>query len=98
MKRVLELLEQPHLKDIQLEFDIPFRELGFHRVPHKNSTFIGPTVNYLVELIETYFLVITITNIEIDNLELVGLWKKAFDMDIVFNYFKHDILHIDFIP
>ena len=41
------------------EFDIPFRELGFHGVPFKASAFIVPTVNYLIELVELPFLVIT---------------------------------------
>lgn len=98
VKRVSELWEQPHLKDLELEFDIPFRELGFHGVPYKASAFIVPTVNCLVELIESPFLVITISEIEIVNLERVGLGQKAFDMAIVFKDFKRDILRIDAIP
>eukprot|EP01018_Ginkgo_biloba_P030029 Gb_09795 [translate_table: standard] len=98
VKRVSELWEQPHLKELELEFDIPFRELGFHGVPHKASAFIVPTVNCLVELIETPFLVITISEIEIVNLERVGLGQKAFDMAIVFKDFKRDVLRIDAIP
>lgn len=98
VKRVSELWEQPHLKDLELEFDIPFRELGFHGVPHKASAFIVPTVNCLVELIETPFLVVTISEIEIVNLERVGLGQKAFDMAIVFKDFKRDVLRIDAIP
>lgn len=98
VKRVSELWEQSHLKDLELEFDIPFRELGFHGVPHKASAFIVPTVNCLVELIEIPFLVITISEIEIVNLERVGLGQKAFDMAIVFKDFKREILRIDAIP
>lgn len=98
VKRVSELWEQPHLKDLELEFDIPFRELGFHGVPHKASAFIVPTVNCLVELIETPFLVVTISEIEIVNLERVGLGQKAFDMAIVFKDFKREVLRIDAIP
>ncbi|GLJ05022.1 hypothetical protein SUGI_0009560 [Cryptomeria japonica] len=98
VKRVTELWEQPHLKDFELEFDIPFRELGFHGVPFKASAFIVPTVNCLVELVELPFLVITISEIEIVNLERVGLGQKAFDMAIVFKDFKRDVLRIDAIP
>uniref|UniRef100_A0A0D6QWA7 FACT complex subunit n=1 Tax=Araucaria cunninghamii TaxID=56994 RepID=A0A0D6QWA7_ARACU len=98
VKRVTELWEQPHLKAFELEFDIPFRELGFHGVPFKASAFIVPTVNCLVELIETPFLVVTISEIEIVNLERVGLGQKAFDMAIVFKDFKRDVLRIDAIP
>ncbi|KAJ7569137.1 hypothetical protein O6H91_01G063000 [Diphasiastrum complanatum] len=98
VKRIGELWEQPHLKDLDLEFDIPFRQLGFHGVPSKSSAFIVPTVNCLVELIETPFLVITLSEIEIVNLERVGLGQKAFDMAIVFKDFKKDIMRIDAIP
>ena len=72
VKQVRELIwEQPHLKYFELEFDIPFRELGFHGVPFKASAFIVPTVNCLVELVESPFLVIAISEIEIINLERV---------------------------
>lgn len=98
VKRVSELWEQPQFKDLDLEFDVPFRELGFHGVPHKASAFIVPTVNCLVELIEQPFLVVTLNDIEIVNLERVGLGQKAFDMTIVFKDFKRDVLRIDAIP
>lgn len=98
VKRVSELWDQPQFKDLDLEFDVPFRELGFHGVPHKASAFIVPTVNCLVELIEQPFLVVTLNDIEIVNLERVGLGQKAFDMTIVFKDFKRDVLRIDAIP
>lgn len=68
---------------MDLEFDIPFRELEFHRVPNKSLAFILPMVNRLVELIETPFLVVSLNEIDIMNLERVGLEHKAFDMPIV---------------
>lgn len=81
-----------------LEFDPPLRELGFHGVPHKASAFIVPTSSCLVELVETPFLVITLSEIEIVNLERVGLGQKNFDMAIVFKDFKRDVMRIDSIP
>ncbi|KAJ7544149.1 hypothetical protein O6H91_09G066200 [Diphasiastrum complanatum] len=98
VKRMTELWEQPQLKNLELEFDIPFRELGFHGVPNKSVAFIVPTVNCLVELIETPFLVVTLSEIEVINLERVGLGQKAFDMAVVFKDFKKDVLRIDAIP
>ncbi|CAI7763298.1 unnamed protein product [Closterium sp. NIES-54] len=86
------------LARLDLEFDVPFRELGFHGVPHKSSAFIVPTVNCLVELIEVPFLVVTLNEVEIVNLERVGLGQKTFDMAIVFKDFKRDFLRIDAIP
>lgn len=98
VKRMAELWDQPPWRELDLEFDIPFRELGFHGVPNKSSAFIVPTVNCLVELIETPFLVVSLNDIEIVNLERVGLGQKAFDMAIVFKDFKREVLRIDAIP
>ncbi|KAG6553865.1 hypothetical protein Mapa_004782 [Marchantia paleacea] len=98
VKRIAELWDQPPWREMDMEFDIPFRELGFHGVPNKSSAFIVPTVNCLVELVETPFLVITLNDIEIVNLERVGLGQKAFDMAIVFKDFKRDVMRIDAIP
>ncbi|XP_073002538.1 FACT complex subunit SPT16-like [Typha latifolia] len=89
---------QPQFKGMDLEFDMPLRELGFYGVPHKASAFIVPTSSCLVELVETPFLVVTLSEIEIVNLERVGLGQKNFDMTIVFKDFKRDVLRIDSIP
>ncbi|KAK6915716.1 FACT complex subunit Spt16, N-terminal lobe domain [Dillenia turbinata] len=98
VNRVNDLWGQPQFKGLVLEFDQPLRELGFHGVPYKTSAFIVPTSSCLVELIETPFLVITLSEIEIVNLERVGLGQKNFDMAIVFKDFKRDVLRIDSIP
>ncbi|KAL3515893.1 hypothetical protein ACH5RR_022795 [Cinchona calisaya] len=96
--RVNDLWGQPQFKGLDLEFDQPLRELGFFGVPHKSSAFIVPTSSCLVELIETPFLVITLGEIEIVNLERVGFGQKNFDMAIVFKDFKRPITRIDSIP
>lgn len=51
----------PPLRDLNLEFEVPFRELGFHGVPHRTNSFIMPTVNCLVELTEMPFTVLTLS-------------------------------------
>ncbi|KAI3448450.1 hypothetical protein Pfo_005115 [Paulownia fortunei] len=98
VNRVNDLWGQPQFKGLDLEFDQPLRELGFHGVPYKTSSFIVPTSSCLVELIETPFLVITLSEIEIVNLERVGLGQKNFDLAIVFKDFKRDVMRIDSIP
>ncbi|KAM7481843.1 hypothetical protein LguiB_006426 [Lonicera macranthoides] len=98
VNRVNDLWGQPQFKALDLEFDQPLRELGFHGVPHKSSAFIVPTSSCLVELIETPFVVITLSEIEIVNLERVGLGQKNFDMTVVFKDFKRDVFRIDSIP
>ena len=44
-----------------MEFEIPFRELGFYGVPARSTSFIMPTVNCLVELTEMPFTVLTLS-------------------------------------
>ncbi|GBG67251.1 hypothetical protein CBR_g88540 [Chara braunii] len=97
VRRIQELWEKD-FRNLDLEFDIPFRELGFPGVSYKSTGFIMPTVNCLVELIEMPFLVITLNEVEIVNLERVGLNVRNFDMVIVFKDFKKDPAHIDAIP
>ena len=58
--------------DMELEFEVPFRELGFTGVPHRAASFVQPTVNCLVELTEVPFTVITLADIIVVNLERVG--------------------------
>ncbi|KAF5745923.1 FACT complex subunit SPT16 [Tripterygium wilfordii] len=98
VNRSNDIWRQPQFKGLDIEFDQPLRELGFHGVPHKATSFIVPTSSCLVELIETPFLVVTLGEIEIVNLERVGLGQKNFDLTIVFKDFKRDVLRIDSIP
>ena len=39
-------------RDLDLEFEVPFRELVFDGVPHRSAAKMMPTVNCLVELQE----------------------------------------------
>lgn len=96
-KRVQEHWER-EFADMQLEFDIPFKELGFDGVPHRSTVRMYPTVNCLIELTEMPFTVIALEEIEIVNLERVGFNLKNFDMAIVFKDFHKDVLRIDAIP
>ncbi|KAF5946749.1 hypothetical protein HYC85_016977 [Camellia sinensis] len=69
--------------DFQNFVNWPFRDLGFHGVPHKASAFIVPTSSCLVELIET---------------PESRSWAEEFDMTIVFKDFKQDVFWTDSIP
>lgn len=35
-------------RDLEMEFEQPFRQLGFSGVPHRSTAFVMPTVNCLV--------------------------------------------------
>jgi len=63
--------------DLNLEFEIPFRELGFFGVPSRATSFVMPTVNCLVELTEMPFTVITLSGkrMQISRRAFFGLNK-----------------------
>ncbi|KAJ6397347.1 hypothetical protein OIU77_018376 [Salix suchowensis] len=92
-----EIEEEQRERERKNKINMGFSELC-KSVPHKVTSFIVPTSSCLVELVETPFLVVTLGEIEIVNLERVGLGQKNFDMTIVFKDFKRDVLRIDSIP
>ena len=81
-------------RDLNLEFEIPFRELGFHGVPHKSTAFVMPTVNCLVELVESPATVVAMPAVAIVNLERVGFNLRNFDMVIVFKVWPDCLLSL----
>lgn len=81
-----------------LEFDIPYRDLGFHGNPHKEMVFIMPTLNCLVNLTETPFLVVNLSDIDHVHFERVTFQSKAFDMVIIDKDFTKMPKRVDMIP
>ncbi|CAA0394537.1 unnamed protein product [Arabidopsis thaliana] len=96
--KVNDMWQLPQFASLGLEFDQPLREFGFNGVPHKTSAFIIPTSSCLVELTESPFLVVSLSEIEIVNLERVGFGQKSFDMAIIFKNLKKDVLRVDSVP
>jgi len=82
-----------------LEFDIPYRELGFYGVPphNKSTSFIMPAVNALVELTEPPWFVMPLSDIEIAHFERVVYGLKNFDLVLVFKDFSEKPLHVNAI-
>jgi nucleosome binding factor SPN SPT16 subunit len=81
-----------------IDFDIPYRELGFHGVPFKSSVFIMPSVNCLVSLIENPFFVVTLNDIEVAHFERVQFNLKNFDLVLIFKDYSVNPLRICTIP
>lgn len=68
----LQELWERDFSDLRLEWDIPFRELGFYGVPYRSTAFVLPTVNCLVELTEMPFTVVTLADVEVRARACVG--------------------------
>jgi nucleosome binding factor SPN SPT16 subunit len=85
---------------VGLEFDIPYRELGFFGVPFKSNVFLQPTVHCLVNLTEAPFFVLTLDEVEIVHFERVSNTSnlRNFDMAVVFKDYHKPVLRISAIP
>ena len=81
-----------------IEFDIPYRDLGFYGVPNKSNVFLMPSVNCLVNLTEQPFFVITLSDIEVAHLERVQFSLKAFDLVFIFKDYARLPIRISNIP
>lgn len=82
----------------QLEFDIPYRDLGFTGNPHKEMVTVLPTLNCLVNLTETPFFVVDLDEVDHVHFERVTYMSKAFDIVIVNKDFSKQPWRIDMIP
>lgn len=82
----------------ELEFDIPYRDLGFTGNPHKEMVTIMPTLNCLVNLTETPFFVVDLVDVDHVHFERVTYMSKAFDMVLVNKDFNKEPWRVDMIP
>ena len=82
----------------ELEFDIPYRDLGFTGNPHKEMVTIIPTLNCLVNLTETPFFVVDLDEVDHVHFERVTYMSKAFDMVLVNKDFSKPVWRVDMIP
>lgn len=74
--------------EFNLEFDIPYLELGFYGNPNREMVFIQPSVKCLVSLTEIPFFVVDLSEIEHVHFERVTMITKNFDMVIIFKNFE----------
>ena len=70
--------------DFSLEFDIPYHELGFYGNCNREMVFIQPSVRCLVNLTETPFFFLDISEVEHVHFERVTYTTKNFDVAFIF--------------
>eukprot|EP00112_Aurelia_sp_Birch-Aquarium-sp1_P005971 Seg1670.1 transcript_id=Seg1670.1/GoldUCD/mRNA.D3Y31 product="FACT complex subunit SPT16" protein_id=Seg1670.1/GoldUCD/D3Y31 len=68
----------------EVEFDIPYRELGFMGAPFRSTVWLQPTTHCVVNLTEQPHFVITLDEIELVHFERVQFNMKNFDMVYIF--------------
>jgi len=81
-----------------LEFDIPYRDLGFHGVPNREMVLIQPTVHCLVNLTESPVFIAELDDVEHVHFERCTFRSKNFDMVIILKNFELAPISINAIP
>ncbi|KAI8915126.1 FACT complex subunit-domain-containing protein [Entophlyctis helioformis] len=82
----------------KVDVDVPFRDLGFTGVPHRQLVLLQPTTDCLVHLSDMPFVVLTLADVEIAHLERVQFGLKNFDLVFVFKDFTRPVFHFNTIP
>lgn len=82
----------------QIEFDTPFRDLGFPGAPFRSTVLLQPTSGSLVNLTEWPPFVITLEDVELVHFERVQFHLRNFDMVFVFKNYKEKIAMVNAIP
>jgi len=71
-----------------LEFDAPYRQLGFQGAPRNSAVFLMPTVSCIIDLIEWPPFILNLSDVEIAHFERVHFQLKNFDLVFVFKGFE----------
>lgn len=82
----------------QIEFDTPFRDLGFPGAPFRSTVTLQPTSGSLVNLTEWPPFVITLEDVELVHFERVQFHLRNFDMVFVFKNYGQKIAMVNAIP
>lgn len=81
-----------------LEFDSPFRELGYQGVPHRETVLLQPTSSSLVNLTSWPPFVCTLEDVELVHFERVTLSLKNFDMVFIFKDYSRKVAMVTSVP
>merc|ERR1711962_326329 len=81
-----------------VDFDQPFRKLGFSGVPHRETCLLQPTSSCLVNLTQWPPFVCTLEDVELVHFERVQLSLKNFDMVFIFKDYNKKVAMVTAIP
>ncbi|CAG2163756.1 unnamed protein product [Oppiella nova] len=82
----------------EVEFDTPFKDLGFPGVPNRSIVLLQPTSGCLVNLTDWPPFVITLEEVELVHFERVQFHLKNFDMIFVFKDYNRKISMVNAVP
>merc|ERR1719219_90691 len=81
-----------------IDFDQPFRKLGFHGVPFRETVLLQPTTACLVNLTSWPPFVVTLEDLELVHFERVQFQLKNFDMVFIFKDYNRKTQIVGSIP
>ncbi|KAM5192405.1 FACT complex subunit SPT16 [Mantella aurantiaca] len=81
-----------------LEFEVPFRDLGFNGAPYRSTCLLQPTSSALVNTTEWPPFVVTLDEVELVHFERVQFHLKNFDMVIAYKDYSKKVTMINAIP
>merc|ERR1719369_1487298 len=82
----------------EIEFDSPFRDLGFQGVPHRETVTLQPTSSCLVSLTSWPPFACTLEDVELVHFERVMLTLKNFDMVFIFKDYNKKVSMVTTVP
>jgi len=82
----------------RVDFDQPFRKLGFMGCPNRSTVLLQPTTSCLVQLTEWPPFVVTMEEVELVFFERVNLSNKSFDMVIIYKDYNEKPVTITSLP
>ncbi|KRX92343.1 FACT complex subunit spt16, partial [Trichinella pseudospiralis] len=81
-----------------VEFDTPFRDLGFYGAPYRASVLLQPTSCCLVNLTDWPTFVLTLDEVELVHFERVHLQLRHFDCIFIFKDYSRKPAMVSAIP
>lgn len=82
----------------EIEFDTPFRELGFYGAPFRSTVFMQPTSGALVSLVDQPAFVVVLEDLELVHFERVNFSHKNFDIMFIFKDYHQKPAMINSVP
>lgn len=86
------------LTNHQIQFEKPFRDLGFNGTPNRSMALLQPTSSCLINVTEQPPFVLTLDQIELIHFERVSFHLKNFDMVFIFKDYNKKVVMITSIP